>query len=394
MSTEDDNWGDATLGIRAAEFRTAEMEHSAAIFPTSSFTFETAAQAAATFAGERPGNIYSRFTNPTVRAFEQRLAAMEGAECGVATASGMSAILATVMALLSAGDHVVTARTLFGSTINLFANVLSRFGIQTTFVDPADNAAWAAACRDNTRLLFVETPSNPLTELADIRALAEIAHARGALLAVDNCFLTPVLQKPIELGADLVIHSATKYLDGQGRCVGGAVLGGADTVGDKVFGFLRTAGPSMSPFNAWVFLKGLETLAVRMQAHERSALELARWLQQQGGVARVHYPGLESHPQHALAKAQQRGFGGIVSFDLAGGRDAAWRLIDTTRLCSITANLGDVRTTITHPATTTHGRVSPEARAEAGIGEGLVRVSVGLEDVTDIIADLARGLDG
>ena len=394
MSTEDDNWGDATLGIRAAEFRTAEMEHSAAIFPTSSFTFETAAQAAATFAGERPGNIYSRFTNPTVRAFEQRLAAMEGAECGVATASGMSAILATVMALLSAGDHVVTARTLFGSTINLFANVLSRFGIQTTFVDPADNAAWAAACRDNTRLLFVETPSNPLTELADIRALAEIAHARGALLAVDNCFLTPVLQKPIELGADLVIHSATKYLDGQGRCVGGAVLGGDDTVGDKVFGFLRTAGPSMSPFNAWVFLKGLETLAVRMQAHERSALELARWLQQQGGVARVHYPGLESHPQHALAKAQQRGFGGIVSFDLAGGRDAAWRLIDTTRLCSITANLGDVRTTITHPATTTHGRVSPEARAEAGIGEGLVRVSVGLEDVTDIIADLARGLDG
>ncbi len=395
MNNDDprDHYGDATLGIRAGEARTGEMEHSPAIFPTSSFVFESAAQAAQTFAGEREGNIYSRFTNPTVAAFERRLAAMEGAERCVATASGMSAILATVMGLLSAGDHVVAARTLFGSTINLFVNILSRFGIQTSFVDPTDVAAWDAACRSETRLLFVESPSNPLTELADIAALAEVAHAHGALLAVDNCFLTPVLQKPIELGADLVIHSATKYLDGQGRCVGGAVLGREAVVGEGVFGFLRTAGPSMSPFNAWVFLKGLETLAVRMKAHEANARALAGWLARHPAVRQVYYPGLESHPQHALALRQQRGFGGVVSFDLYGGRDAAWSVIDATRLCSITANLGDVRTTITHPASTTHARVSAEARAAAGIGEGLLRVSVGLEDIEDIIGDLQRGLD-
>lgn len=388
----DPDWGDATLGIRSHELRSAEGEHSAAIHPTSSFVFDSAEHAAAVFAGEQPGNIYSRFTNPTVRAFEQRLAAMEGAESCVATASGMSAVLATVMALMQAGEHIVAARTLFGSTINLFANVIAKFGIETTFVDPADPQAWADACRPSTRLFFVESPSNPLTELADIQALADIAHARDILLVVDNCFLTPVLQKPLALGADIVIHSATKYLDGQGRCVGGAVLGDAQRVGEQVFGFVRTAGPCMSPFNAWVFLKGLETLELRMQRHCDSAQAVAVWLRAQKGIDRVHYPGLASHPQHALAKRQQRGFGGIVSFELAGGREAAFALINQTRLCSITANLGDTRTTITHPATTTHGRVTPEARAAAGITEGVVRLSVGLENVEDLIADLARGL--
>lgn len=388
----DPDWGDATLGIRSHELRSAEGEHSAAIHPTSSFVFDSAEHAAAVFAGEQPGNIYSRFTNPTVRAFEQRLAAMEGAQACVATASGMSAVLATVMALLQAGDHIVAARTLFGSTINLFSNIIAKFGIETTFVDPGDPQAWADACRPETRMFFVESPSNPLTELADIPALAEVAHARDILLVVDNCFLTPVLQKPLALGADLVIHSATKYLDGQGRCVGGAVLGDAQRVGEQVFGFVRTAGPCMSPFNAWVFLKGLETLELRMQRHCESALVLAQWLEVQPGISRVHYPGLSSHPQHALASTQQRGFGGIVSFELSGGRDAAFALINQTRLCSITANLGDARTTITHPATTTHGRVTPEARAAAGITEGVVRVSVGLENVEDLIADLGRGL--
>lgn len=388
----DPDWGDATLGIRSHELRSAEGEHSAAIHPTSSFVFDSAEHAAAVFAGEQPGNIYSRFTNPTVRAFEQRLAAMEGAESCVATASGMSAVLATVMALMQAGEHIVAARTLFGSTINLFANVIAKFGIETTFVDPADPQAWADACRPSTRLFFVESPSNPLTELADIQALADIAHARDILLVVDNCFLTPVLQKPLALGADIVIHSATKYLDGQGRCVGGAVLGDAQRVGEQVFGFVRTAGPCMSPFNAWVFLKGLETLELRMQRHCDSAQAVAVWLRAQKGIDRVHYPGLASHPQHALAKRQQRGFGGIVSFELTGGREAAFALINQTRLCSITANLGDTRTTITHPATTTHGRVTPEARAAAGITDGVVRLSVGLENVEDLIADLARGL--
>ena len=388
----DPDWGDATLGIRSHELRSAEGEHSAAIHPTSSYVFDSAEHAAAVFAGEQPGNIYSRFTNPTVRAFEQRLAAMEGAQACVATASGMSAVLATVMALLQAGDHIVAARTLFGSTINLFSNIIAKFGIQTSFVDPADPQAWADACRPETRMFFVESPSNPLTELADVPALAEVAHARDILLVVDNCFLTPVLQKPLALGADLVIHSATKYLDGQGRCVGGAVLGDAQRVGEQVFGFVRTAGPCMSPFNAWVFLKGLETLELRMQRHCQSAQALAQWLEGRPGVARVHYPGLASHPQHALASRQQRGFGGIVSFELSGGRDAAFALINQTRLCSITANLGDARTTITHPATTTHGRVTPEARAAAGITDGVIRVSVGLENVEDLIADLARGL--
>jgi O-succinylhomoserine sulfhydrylase len=387
-------WGDATLGIRAYEPRSGEREHSAALHLTSSFVFDSAAQAAAVFTGQEPGNIYSRFTNPTVAAFEKRLATMEGGDACVATASGMAAILSMVLALLKAGDHIVCSRTVFGSTINLFNNVFARFGVTTTYVDPSDLAAWSSALRPNTRLLFVETPNNPLTEVADIAALAQIAHGAGALLAVDNCFLTPVLQKPLKLGADLVIHSATKYLDGQGRCVGGAVVGDAQKVGKDVFGFMRTAGPCMSPFNAWVFLKGLETLGLRMRAHCEGALQLALWLRQQPGIERVYYPGLPDHPQHQLAKRQQQGYGGIVAFEVKGGRAAAWKLIDAVKLISITANLGDSRSTITHPASTTHGRISAEARQAAGIGESLVRVAVGLEDVKDLIADLERGLRG
>ena len=390
----DPAWGSATLGVRAAEPRTGEREHSAALHLTSSFVFDSAAQAAAVFTGQEPGNIYSRFTNPTVNAFERRLAAMEGADSCVATASGMAAIMSMLLALLKAGDHLVVSRTLFGSTINLLNNVFSRFGISTTYVDPADIGAWAAAIRPNTKLLFVETPNNPLTDIADIRAVADVAHAAGALLAVDNCFLTPVLQKPLQLGADLVIHSATKYLDGQGRCVGGAVLGDAERVGKDVFGFMRTAGPCMSPFNAWVFLKGLETLGLRMRAHCEAALKLAQWLQRQPAIERVYYPGLPDHPQHELAKRQQKGFGGIVAFEVKGGRAAAWKVIDAVKMISITANLGDTRSTITHPASTTHGRISAEARQAAGISESLVRVAVGLEDIDDIIADLARGLGG
>ena len=392
MSTFDPDWGPSTLGIRAFEPERHEGEHSAAIHPTSSFVHRSAAHAAKVFAGEEPGNVYSRFTNPTVQAFEQRLAAMEGGESCVATASGMAAILTLCMGVLKTGDHVLVSKSVFGATINLFNNILSRFGLAVSYVDLTDLDAWRAALRPETKLLFVETPSNPLAEVADIRALADIAHAHGAWLAVDNCFLTPVLQKPLQLGADFVIHSATKYLDGQGRCVGGAVVGDAQRVGKDLFAFMRSAGPCMSPFNAWVFLKGLETLGVRMRAHNESAQKLAEWLQAQPKVQRVFYAGLPSHPGHALAKAQQSGFGGVVSFELAGGREAAWKLIDATELCSITANLGDTRSTITHPATTTHGRITAEARAAAGITEGLVRVAVGLEDFADIAADLARGL--
>lgn len=387
-----ENWGEATLGIRAAELRTAEQEHSPAIFATSSFVSNSAAEAAALFAGELSGNIYSRFTNPTVRAFEQRLARMEGGDSCVATASGMAAIMTLGMSLLKSGDHVVASQGLFGSTINLFNNYFSKFGVSFSYVAPSDTEAWRAAMRPETRMLFVETPSNPLGEIADIRALAQIAHGGGALLAVDNCFLTPILQRPLALGADLVVHSATKYIDGQGRCVGGAIVGDAQHVGKDVFGFMRTAGPCMSPFNAWVFLKGLETLALRMRAHDESATALASWLLTQVAVTRVHHASLPGHPQHELARHQQKGYGGVVSFEVDGGREAAWRVIDGTRLCSITANLGDTRTTITHPATTTHGRISAEARSQAGIVDGLIRVAVGLEDIDDIIADLARGL--
>ncbi|MBS3785371.1 MAG: O-succinylhomoserine sulfhydrylase [Gammaproteobacteria bacterium] len=388
------SWGPDTKGLRAGLERTAEQEHSEAIFPTSSFVFANAAEAAARFSGEQPGNIYSRFTNPTVRAFEKRLAAMEGGETAIATASGMSAILALVMGLLKAGDHIVCSVAVFGTTTSLFDNQLRRFGVETDFVPLTDLSAWEAAIRPETRLLFLETPSNPLTELADIVGLAELAHAHGALLVVDNCFCTPALQRPLALGADLVTHSATKYLDGQGRCVGGAIVGDAERLDKQIFPFLRSAGPTMSPFNAWVFLKGLETLNLRMRAHSEQAMQLAQWLLKRPEVSQVYYPGLPEHPQHKLAASQQSGFGGIVSFEVEGGREAAWRVIDATRMLSITANLGDVRTTITHPATTTHGRMTADQRAAAGIKEGLLRISVGLEDIADIQADLLSGLTG
>ncbi|MGB5427381.1 MAG: O-succinylhomoserine sulfhydrylase [Gammaproteobacteria bacterium] len=382
----------ATRAVRAGQQRTAEGEHSEAIFPTSSYVFASAAQAAARFSGDQAGNIYSRFTNPTVRTFEERLASMEGAERCVATASGMSAILATCAALLKAGDHIVSSRSIFGTTTVLFSTYLARLGIETTFVPQADMDSWEAAMRPETRLLFLETPSNPLMEIADIKRLSTLARSNNCVLVVDNCFCTPVLQQPLALGADIVIHSATKYLDGQGRCIGGAVVGDSERVGKDVYGFLRTAGPSMSPFNAWVFLKGLETLSIRMQAHCSSALSLAQWLEQQPAVARVYHPGLASHPQHALASSQQTGFGGIVSFELQGGRQQAWAFIDALRIFSITANLGDTKSTVTHPATTTHGRLTPEQRADTGISDGLVRLAIGLEAVNDLKTDLAAGL--
>jgi O-succinylhomoserine sulfhydrylase len=380
-----------TLAVRAGQQRSPEGEHGEALFLTSSYVFRTAADAAARFAGEVPGNVYSRYTNPTVRTFETRIAALEGAEQAVATASGMSAILAMVMSLCSAGDHVLVSRSVFGSTISLFEKYFKRFGIEVDYPPLADLDAWQAACKPNTRLFFVESPSNPLAELVDIAGLAEIAHAQGALLSVDNCFCTPALQKPLALGADIVIHSATKYIDGQGRGMGGVVAGRAEQM-KEVVGFLRTAGPTLSPFNAWLFLKGLETLKIRMQAHSQTALELARWLEAQPGIERVHYAGLQSHPQHELACRQQTAFGAVVSFEVAGGRDAAWRFIDATRMISITTNLGDTKTTIAHPATTSHGRLSPAERASAGISDSLIRIAVGLEDRGDLQQDLVRGL--
>ncbi len=381
-----------TRAVREGQRRTMEQEHAEAIFPTSSYVFDSAREAAARFSGEEPGNIYSRFTNPTVRTFEHRLASLEGGQCCVATASGMAAIYATCASLLKSGDHIVSSNSIFGSTTLLFNNYLTRFSINTSFVELTNLQAWEEAITPATRLLFVETPSNPLTRVADIKALAELAHAHECLLVVDNCFCTPALQLPLALGADIVIHSATKYLDGQGRCIGGAVVGNEELVGKEVYGFLRTCGPSMSPFNAWVFLKGLETLSLRMRAHCENAQHFAVWLQEQSVVARVYYPGLTDHPQHDLATRQQTGYGGIVAFEVKGGRDAAWKVIDKTRICSITANLGDTKTTITHPATTTHGRLTPEQRDEAGISDSLIRVAVGLEDVKDICADLATGL--
>jgi len=391
MSTADE-LGLATLAIRTGHQRTPEGEHSEPIFTTSSFVFANAREAAARFSGDEPGNIYSRFTNPTVSAFEERLTAMEGGECCVATASGMSAILSLCLGLLKAGDRIVSSRSIFGSITILFNNYLTRFGIETSYVPLAEPESWEKAIGPATRMLFLETPSNPLTEMVDIGALADLAHAHDCLLVVDNCFCTPALQRPLTLGADLVMHSATKYLDGQGRCIGGAVIGDRKLVGEEVFGVLRTAGPSMSPFNAWVFLKGLETLELRMLAHARNAQMLASWLEEQPGVTQVFYPGLDSHPQHHLVGTQQRTGGGIVAFEVRGGRGAAWRVIDSTRLLSITANLGDTKTTITHPATTTHGRLTDEEREEAGISQGLLRIAVGLEAVEDIKADLARGL--
>ncbi|MBA2351720.1 MAG: O-succinylhomoserine sulfhydrylase [Burkholderiales bacterium] len=382
----------ATLAVRAGTHRSQFNEHSEALYLTSSFVFDNAAQAAARFRGDEPGNVYSRFTNPTVTAFQERLAAMEGAECCIATASGMSAIVACVMGLLKSGDHLIASHSIFGATVQLFGNIFRKFGVDTTFVPATDVAQWRAAVQPNTKLLFVETPSNPLTEISDIAALSEVSRKAGAWLVVDNCFCTPALQKPLELGADIIIHSATKYLDGQGRVLAGAVLGKRDLMMDGVFGFLRTAGPSLSPFNAWVCLKGLETLNIRMAAHCAAAYELATWLEAQPTIERVYYPGLPSHPQCELARRQQKSGGGIVAFDVGGGRAAAWKVVDSTSMISITANLGDTKTTITHPASTTHGRISPEARAAAGIGEGLLRVAVGLEAIADIKADLERGL--
>ena len=386
----------STKGVRAGQVRTEFNEHAEALFLTSSFVFDNAAQAAARFANNEEGMVYSRYTNPTVSMFQDRLAAMEGAETCVATASGMAAILATAMVHLKAGDHVVCSNAVFGATIQLFNNILGRFGIETSYVSPTKVQEWEKAARKNTRLFFLETPSNPLTEVSDIPALARVAKSAGALFVVDNVFCTPALQRPLALGADIVVHSATKYLDGQGRVMGGAICGSKALVGDVLVPFLRTAGPALAPFNAWVLLKGLETLELRILAESASALELARWLQGHPAVTRVHYPGLPSHPQYELAKRQQRAAGAVLSFEVKGGREeaaAAWRLIDATQLISHTANLGDVKTTIIHPASTTHGRISPEARAAAGITDGLVRLAVGLEAVEDLKQDLSRGLE-
>lgn len=382
----------ATLAIRAGIHRSQFNEHCEPLFLTSSFVFENAAQAEARFAGTDEGLVYSRYTNPTVSAFEERLAALEGAQSCVAFASGMAAIMGCVMGLLRAGDHIVASRSLFGATVQLFDNQLSKFGIRTTFVTGVDPVQWKAAMEPTTRLVFLETPSNPLTQIYDIAKLADVAHSQGAWLAVDNCFCSPVLQRPLELGADIVIHSATKYLDGQGRVLGGAVLGSRDLIHKPLTTFLRNAGPTLSPFNAWLILKGLETLKIRMQAQSAAALEMARWLEAHPQVARVHYPGLPSHPQYELALRQQKSGGAIVSFEVAGGRERAWQVIDSTRMISITANLGDTKSTITHPASTTHLRITPEARAQAGITEGLIRLAVGLEAVEDLQRDLDLGL--
>lgn len=381
----------ATRAIRGGQSRTEEMEHSEALFMTSSYVFENAADAAATFSGEREGNVYSRYTNPTVRMFEQRLALLEKGEACVATSSGMAAIFSICMAFLKSGDHIVSSRSIFGATNVVFNKYLDRFGVSTSYVDVKDVSAWREAIRPQTRLLFLETPSNPLSEVADIAAIAKLASEANALLVVDNCFCTPALQQPLQLGAHLVMHSATKYIDGQGRALGGAVVGDQVHI-DELIGFLRSAGPTMSPFNAWIFLKGLETLSLRMKQHSANALLLAEWLEQQPAVEQVHYLGLPSHPQHELAKIQQSDFGGVVSFVVRGGQEGAWKVIDATRLLSITANLGDTKTTITHPFTTTHGRVAEETKLTAGIVPGLIRVAVGLEDVLDLQEDLARGL--
>ncbi|CAA0118460.1 O-succinylhomoserine sulfhydrylase [Halioglobus japonicus] len=382
-----------TLAIRSGIERSHEGEHAEPIFTTSSYVFDSAAQAAARFSGAETGNVYSRYTNPTVRAFEQRLAALEGAEAAVATASGMAAILAACMAFLKAGDHVICSRDVFGTTVNLFGKFLAKFGVEVTYVPLLDTAAWRAAVRPETAMLFLETPSNPLCEIVDLAEIAQLSKQSNCVFVVDNSFCTPALQLPLQSGADVVVYSATKYLDGQGRCMGGAVVGGAEQM-NEVRGFLRTCGPTMSPFNAWVFLKGLETLRLRMDAHSRSALEIALWLQQQPMVERVYYAGLPDHPGHAIAARQQSGYGGVLSFLVKGGKEQAWQFIDATRLMSHTANLGDAKTTIVHPATTTHGRLTPEQREQAGIQDGLIRISVGLENVADLKADILCGFAG
>ena len=392
MSAQDDKLQQDTLAIRGGYQRTHEDEHSEALFLTSSYVFENAEMAAKHFSNEIQGNVYSRYTNPTVRTFEQRLAAMEGAEQAVATSSGMAATLSVVMALLESGDHIICSQDVFGSTRVMLNNYITKFGVEVTYVSLTDLNSWQQAVQPNTKMLFCETPSNPMSEVADLEALAAISKQANALFVVDNCFCSPVLQKPLHWGADIVVHSATKYLDGQGRCLGGAVVGSSELM-EKVVGFLRAAGPSMSPFNAWVFLKGLETLKIRMQAHSANAAELAQWLNAHPKVTKVFYAGLEDHPGHQLAKKQQSDFGGVLSFCVEGGREQAWRVIDSTRVISLTANLGDTKTTIVHPATTTHGRLSDEDRQQAGISDNLIRIAVGLEDIVDIKNDLKRGLD-
>ncbi len=393
---KDIDWNDysvETQAVRAGQQRTQEGEHSMPIFMTSSYVFDSAEAASLRFTGQEPGNIYSRFTNPTVDTFQKRLAVMEQGERCLAFASGMAAIMAVGMSLLKSGDHVVCSRSVFGNTVLTFQNYFGKFGVDTSFVELANLDAWEAAIQTNTQFLFVETPSNPMMELVDIRALAEIAHKKGCLLVVDNVFCTPIMQQPIALGADIVVHSATKYIDGQGRAVGGAVIASEEMIEKYIYPYLRTGGATMSAFNAWIFLSGLETLAVRMKAHCDSAFELAKWLETQPAVEKVHYPGLKSHAQHELAKQQQSHFGAVVSFELKGGKEHAWKLIDGTQMLSITANLGDVKSTITHPASTTHGRLAPEVKLAAGITEGLVRISVGLENVEDIKKDILRGLN-
>ena len=382
----------ATLAIRSGYQRSHEAEHSEAMFLTSSYVFDNAELAAKHFSNELQDNVYSRYTNPTVRAFEERLAAMEGAEQAVATSSGMAATLSVVMSLLQSGDHILCSKDVFGSTRVMLNNYIVKFGVQVSYVSLTDLDAWQQGIQPNTKMLFCETPSNPMSEIADLEALAALSKKARALFVVDNCFCTPALQKPLQWGADIVVHSATKYLDGQGRCLGGAVVGSSELM-EKVVGFLRAAGPTMSPFNAWVFLKGLETLRIRMQAHSANAAELASWLQNHPKVTKVFYAGLEGHPGHSLAKKQQSDFGGVVSFAVVGGREQAWTVINNTRMLSLTANLGDTKTTIVHPATTTHGRLSDEERQQAGIGENLIRIAVGLEDIIDIKNDLQLGLD-
>jgi len=389
---EDEEFGPATLGVRAGQYRTDEQEHNDAIFMTSSFIYESAAEAARKFSGEEAGNVYSRFSNPTIQTFERRLAALEGGKRAVATGSGMGAILSLGLAVLEAGDEIVASRSLFGSTISLLTKYFGKFGITTRYVELSDLGQWEAAITQKTKLFFAETPSNPLSELVDITALSELAHKHDIKVVIDNCFLTPILQRPLDFGADFVIHSATKYIDGQGRAVGGAVVGNDETLMNEVFGVVRTCGTSISPFNAWIFLKGLETLSLRMKAHCQNADELAQWLEQQPAVEKVFYSGLESHPQHALAVKQQKGYGAVLGFVVKGGQEGAWKVIDSTNILSITGNLGDAKTTITQPATTTHGKLSDEQKEAAGIAPGLIRLAVGLEDVDDIKKDLLRGL--
>ena len=376
-----------TKAIREGYKTSQEQEHSAAIFLTSSFTFDSAEQAAQRFAKEEQGNVYSRFTNPTVEAFQDKLASLEGAESCLATASGMSAIFATIMALSKAGDHIVASRGMFGTTTVLLNTIVNKFGIEVTFVDLPDLVTWKDSIQSNTKLFILETPSNPLGEVVDLRALATISKKHNIVLAVDNCVMTPALQKPLALGADIVIHSATKYIDGQGRCLAGAIAGSNERL-EEISSFIRTTGPTLSAFNAWVVLKGLETLPLRMKAHCENARQLANWLNDQSFVEKVHYLGLESHPHHQIAKEQQRDFGGIVSFEVSGGKEDTFRLINNTKMISITANLGDTKSTITHPASTTHARLSDEEKKQCNISDNLVRISVGLEDISDIIADL------